>query len=324
MDKNIISLLKKSGLVGRSGSGFPTWRKWQLVRDSHSTQKYVICNASEGEPNVFKDELLLEKYAPDVIEGIKIALKTVGATSAYIYLNEDYYQRFRDKLLDLVRNLPIELYRKPQGYLAGEETTLLNIIEGQRLEPRIKPPFPTDYGLWGRPTLINNVETFYWMTKIAQGKYKRHRLYCLDGQIANKGVFELPEDWTIEKILLQTDNWPCFEFFIQAGGGASGAIMLADELKQPLKGAGSIIVYDKKETDPFSLMKKWADFFLQGNCDRCTPCREGIYRINEMLTSKKFNQTALPDIFAVLEKTSLCPLGRIAVTSFKTAIEKLL
>ncbi len=218
----------------------------------------------------------------------------------------------------------------------------MNIIEGKRAEPRVKPPFPTEQGLWGKPTLVNNVETFYWVSKIAKGKYKNNRFYCVAGDVRNKGVFELPESLTILQILKETNNLPKFEpttsskpsFFVQAGGEASGEILLANELNQPVKTIGAITVFKKTKTKPMVLMKKWAKFFLQENCDRCTPCREGVYRIREILAKispgkadkklDKGSKESLNRIFLVLEKTSLCPLGRILVVPFKTAIEKLL
>lgn len=331
MAEDIIKKIKQAGLHGRSGSGFPTWLKWEAVEKSKANKKYVICNASEGEPRVFKDRYILEKFPEKVMEGIKIALRTLEADSAYIYINKDYYAAFKEKLTKFAQNLPIELFKKPGGYLCGEETVLLNIIEGKRPVPRIKPPFPTECGLWGKPTLINNVETFYRVAEIAKGEYKGQRFYSITGATENKGVFELPEAMDIKQILKKTNNLPRFEFFLQAGGGAGGEILLSDELEGPVKGLGSIIVFDKRKTNPLQLMKEWAYFFLKENCDKCTPCREGIYRLTKILEEKTApsslknqDKKTIKDIFFVLEKTSLCSLGRIAVPSFKTAIEKLL
>lgn len=334
--ENFIEQLKNSGLLGRSGSNFPVWKKWEAVKNADSAKKYVICNASEGEPEVFKDEYILENYLPEVINGIKIALQEIGAQTAYIYLNKNFYQKFKTKLTNLIENLPIELFQKPTGYLAGEETSLLNAIEGKRLEPRIKPPYPTEAGLWEKPTLINNVETFYWVSKIAKNEYKNKRFYCISGdpslpsgQAPNKGVFELPENYTIEQVLRETKNYSDFPFFVQAGGGAVGKILLASELNQPINGLSSIIIFKKETTNPMDLMKKWADFLMQENCDKCAPCREGIYRIKEILqqVQDEFcenDKQILEDIFEAMEKTSLCPFGRIAALPFKSALEKLL
>lgn len=325
---DFIEQLKQSGLLGRSGSNFPVWKKWEAVRVATSTKKFVICNASEGEPGVFKDAFILENYLPEVINGVKIALQEVGASTAYIYLNKNFYLKYKNKLLGLIENSPIELFEKPDGYLAGEETSILNVIEGKRAEPRLKPPYPIEAGLWGKPTLINNVETFYWVSKIAKGEYQNKRFYCISGEAANKGVFELAENYSIEQILRETKNYPDFPFFLQVGGGAIGKILLDSELSQPIKGLASIIVFDKEKTNPRSLLKKWGEFLGNENCDQCAPCREGIYRINEILQQTKERPTeeeakTLSEVFNVLEKTSLCPFGRTAYIPFKTALEKL-
>ena len=350
--KNIIAKLKKSNLTGRGGSGFPTGLKWEAVKKEKAKKKYIVCNASEGEPNVFKDGFVLENYPKEVIEGTKIALETIDNSSAFIYLRKDYYQKFKKKLEKLAKGLPITLFKKTGGYLAGEETTLLNAIEGKRLEPRLKPPFPFQRGLFGFPTLINNVETFYWVAKIAKGEYKGNRFYSISGDTRNKGVYELPENWTIEKILKESNNYPKFNsstplrssFFVQSGGGSSGEILLAGELNQKVRGQGAIVIFDRKKTNLFSLMKKWADFFLKENCDKCVPCREGVYRIAEMVKKEKnhpvklstrgkhlaerrlnrIDKKTLKDLFFVLEETSFCPLGKSVAVPFRSLIEKLL
>jgi len=319
----IIDQLKKSNLSGRSGSGFPTGLKWQMVKEIKAEKKYIICNASEGEPAVFKDGFILENYPEEVVNGLKIALKTIDHSSAYIYLCKDYYEEFKNKLSKLIKNLPIQLFKKGGGYLAGEETVLCEVIEGKRPEPRLKPPYPTEKGLFGCPTLINNVETFYAVSKIAQNKYQNKRFYSISGQIKNQGVFELPEDWSVEKILKETKNYPDFDFFVKSGGGAVGEILLVNELKSKVGGQGAIIVFDKKKTNLISLMKEWAEFFQKENCDKCVPCREGIYRINEILKKKEIiNKELIADLIFVLEETSFCGLGKGAGLAFKSLIEK--
>ena len=324
MPKDIIQKLKDSGITGRSGSGFPVWQKWQMVAGPLASQKYIICNGSEGEPMIFKDGYILEKYSQEVINGIKIALKTIDNSSAYIYLNKDYYARFSQTLKSIIGNLPIILFEKPNGYIAGEETTLLNVIEGKQAEPRVKPPYPTQVGLWGKPTLVNNVETFYWVSKIFKDEYSGNRFYSIEGDVPNKGVVELPENYTVKQILEKTDNVPLFPYFAQVGGGACGEILLPEELDQPIKGAGSVIVFNKETTNVLDLMKNWADFYVSQNCDKCAPCREGLFRVKELLYQNNLDQKILNDIFDVLQKTAFCPLGRLAATPFKSAIAKLL
>jgi len=328
-NKNIISKLKKSGLIGRSGSCFPTWVKWETVKKAKAEKKYIVCNASEGEPDTFKDGFILENYLNEVANGIKIALNTIENSSAYIYFRKDYFEKYKKKMEKELKGLPVYFFKKPSGYLAGEETAIFEFIEERRPEPRIKPPFPTEKGLWGYPTLVNNVETLYYVSKVAKDEYKNTRFYCISGDVKNKGVFELPENYSISMVLEETGNKPNNEndFFVQAGGGAIGEILLPKELDSPIKGLGSIIVYNRKKTDIFSLMDKLVNFFLESNCDKCLPCREGIFRLSEIVKKRKIEEEdkkTMEDLFFVLEKTSFCPLGRGSALPFKGMIDKLL
>ena len=266
--RQIINKIKKSRLVGMGGAGFPTGLKWEIVKNAKANQKYIICNASEGEPDVFKDGYLLENYPQEVIEGIKIALSVFENSFAYIYLRKDYYQRFKNKLEKLIKGLPIVLFKETGGYLCGEETTLIESIEGQREEPRIRPPFPCRKGLFNCPTLINNAETFYYVAKVIENKYEQTRFYCLSGDLKKPGIYEMPLSFTIKKILEETGNFPEFDFFVQAGGGASGEILTSRELGRPVNGSGAIIVYNLKKTKPILLMKKWINFYFEQNCGK--------------------------------------------------------
>jgi NADH:ubiquinone oxidoreductase subunit F (NADH-binding) len=319
----VLKKLKKSNLKGRGGAGFPVSLKWEMVKKNKASKKYIICNASEGEPGVFKDGFILENYPGELIKGIKIALEVMGNSSAYIYLRKDYCQKFRRKLNKLIGNLPIILSKKTGGYLCGEETTLLESIEGKREEPRAKPPYPPQSGLWEKPTLINNVETFYYVAQVARNNYKFTRFYSISGNIKNPGVYELPEKWTILRILKETDNWPRSKFFVQAGNGITGEILTLKELNQQVTGTGAIIIYNFKKTNPLSLMKKWANFFLDENCGKCVPCREGVYRINKTLNKKEIDKKLLKDLLFTLKETSFCPLGKSIATPFLSLIGKI-
>jgi len=321
--EDIIEKIKKSKLLGRGGAGFPTGLKWEAVKNAKSEKKFVICNASEGEPETFKDGHILENFPDKVIAGIKIAMEAVGADSACIYLRHDYFYKFGHKLKELAGS-SITLFKKTGGYIAGEETSLLEAIEGKKPEPRMKPPYPTESGLFGFPTLINNIETFYRVWEISEGKYNGKRFYSISGAVKNKGVYEFSENALISQILRETNNFPDFDFFVQAGGGASGEILLKEEIDKPSEGSGSIIVYDLKNTDPYLLMEKWADFFFQGNCDKCVPCREGIYRILEMAKAKKIDKAAIEEILFAMEETSFCPLGKGATKPFRGLLGKLI
>jgi NADH:ubiquinone oxidoreductase subunit F (NADH-binding) len=322
--KDIIEKLKEAGLKGRGGASFMTATKWELVKKAKGDQKYVVCNASEGEPNVFKDGYIIEHYPEDLVNGIDIAMREIGADTGYIYINKDYYKKFKNKLISVIGKRNIVLFEKKARYIGGEETVAVESIEGNRAEPRKRPPFLTDCGLFGCPTLMNNVETFYYVSKIEKGEYRKTRFYSVNGDVSNPGVFELPEDMSMVEVLKKTDNYPFFEFFAQVGGGASGEIMLLEEMDKPVAGAGSITVFDKNKTDVFALMEKWAEFFHIGNCDKCVPCREGAFRIYEMVKNKKLDYEVLDSLFFTLRESSFCALGRGLPVPFESLIKKVI
>lgn len=321
---DIITKLKEANLSGRGGAAFPTGIKWESVLNASGEPKYIICNASEGEPNVFKDGFILEHYPEEVIEGMLLAIDTIKAIEGYLYLNPDYFDKYEAKLKELIGNKPIKLFKKPHYYIAGEETVICNLIEGKKMEPRQRPPFISTEGLFGCPTLMNNVETFYYVNKINKGEYKNTRFYSINGDVSNPGVYELSEALTITEVLTETNNMPDFDFFAQVGGGAVGEILLKEELNQVAKGAASITVYNRETADPYKIMENWANFFLNGNCDKCVPCREGIYRIKEIISRRDFNKEELNPLYEVLEKASFCALGRGAAAPFRGLINKVL
>ena len=320
----IISKLKESNLLGRGGAGFPTYLKWDLVKKAKGEKKYVVCNASEGEPCVFKDEHIIKNYPEELISGIVLAMNEVEALEAYIYLNKDYYSKYSSKLKKIIGNKKIKLFKKQSGYIGGEESALCESIEGKRAEPRFKPPYLAEKGLFDYPTLVNNVETFYYASKIDKGEYGNTRFYSVNGDVLNPGVYELDISLSVEEILKSTDNYPGFDFYVQSGGGASGEIFLREELKSPCAGAGSITVYNKLKTDPFKLMETWIEFFAYGNCDKCLPCREGTYRLSEMIKSKKLDRELIKEILFSLESSSFCALGRGVPVPFRSFLKKVM
>jgi NADH:ubiquinone oxidoreductase subunit F (NADH-binding) len=321
---DLIEKIKDSGLTGRGGAGFPTGKKWEAVKNAPGTKKYIIANGSEGELAVEKDGWLLENYPEEIINGIKLALEYLEAEQAFLYLRQDYFEKYQENLKKIIGDWPMEIFREPGGYLCGEETTLIESMEGKRLEPREKPPYPTESGLENCPTLVNNLETFYAVAKIAKGEYKQERLYTLSGDIPHPGVFELPEDWPIEKILHKTLNWPPEDFFVQAGGGASGTIFTSDELEGKISGSGALVVYNREKTDLKALMKKWLDFYFQENCGKCVPCREGVYRLRELLNQVAVDWELVKEICLVLREASFCPLGKSVAAPMESFIAKVI
>ena len=320
--EEIIHQLKEKELLGRSGSCFPTGLKWEIVKGAWAEKKYIVCNGSEGEPGVFKDGFLLENYLHEVINGVKVGLDTIDNSSAFVYLRKDYYKRFKKKIEELRENYPITVFEKKGGYLAGEETSLCQAIEGKRPEPRIKPPFPTESGLWGYPTLVNNLETFYHVSKISKNEYQATRFYSLSGEVKKKGVWEMPEESTVREVLEESGNYPDFDFFVQSGGGAMGEILLPGELDTGVIGPGGIIVYNSKKTKPGYLLNKWVNFFLEENCDKCVPCREGMYRIAEALKKEKIDKKLIEELIFNLKEASFCALGKCSAVPFETLINK--
>lgn len=318
---SIIDKIKEAGLVGRGGASFPTWQKWAAVLKAreaieHGDNKtFVVCNVSEGEPGVRKDYHLLNTYPEKVIDGMKLAVDFLGAKKGYIYLNHDYGD-LKENLTNLGWGKRIEVFIKPEGvgYIGGEESTTLNVIEGRRAEPRLRPPFPVTSGLWGYPTLVNNAETFYNVSLVNSGAYQKMRFYSINGDVPNGAVFEFPDDFTIERVLKESHNYPEFPFFVQIGGNGSGEVLNDRQLQRPVSGAGSIAVYRVGGKTPHGMIKGWIGFFFKESCGQCTSCREGTYRLAEILES------AEPDwlmFFALLEnlrETAFCGLGAVVAS----------
>ncbi|MFH1662010.1 MAG: NADH-ubiquinone oxidoreductase-F iron-sulfur binding region domain-containing protein [Candidatus Falkowbacteria bacterium] len=331
---NIIDKIKKAKLIGRGGACFPVDVKWNMVKNANGDKKYVVCNASEGEPGVKKDGYILENYPEIVIDGMKIAMDFLNASKAYIYLNPSYFKKLEKKLKKIIGDLPIEVFKKPHnaGYIGGEETSVINGIEGRRIEPRLRPPFPTTNGLWRYPTLINNVETFYNVSLVNSGEYKNKRFYTISGDCMHEGVYDLPDDWTIEKILKETKNYPrCdkngkpkFSFFAQIGGDASGEVLNDKQLKRQATGAGSITIYSVIKHKPINVIKKWLDFFMNESCGQCTPCREGVYRLREIIKSPNPDWKLFADLLDNLDDTAFCGLGCSVSISIKTYMKNVL
>ena len=324
MKKNlpIIQKLKEANLVGRGGAGYPVWQKWQAVFDSpvntltteqSKIGKFVLCNCSEGEPGVSKDGFLIEKYSAEIINGMKIALDYLGAKKGYFFINETYYKKYNKILTAEIKKagVDIELFKKPHsaGYIAGEESTLINVIEGEHAEPRLKPPYPVSCGLWGQPTLVNNVETFYDICRVMSDNYAPTRAYSILGDCLFPGVYELPISYSIAQVLETTHNFPKFDFCVQVGGDGSGEVLNHKQLNQPATGAGSLHIYSITKHKPLDLIKWWANFFLVESCGKCTPCREGTNRLALELSKPYIDWKMVGDLLTNLRDSSFCALG---------------
>lgn len=322
----IIHKLQKHDLRGRGGAGFPVAFKWLSVLKARledlESPVYVVCNASEGEPGVKKDMYILRYYTDEVVNGILVAMETFDAEKGYIFIKRKNYNLLKEKLDKAIKDKPIHIFAEDGGYLCGEETVLLQTIEGGVREPRVKPPFPTEHGLHNKPTLVNNVESFYYVSKVNKNEYHDTCFYSISGEIKKPGVYELPLSLTLGEVLKKTGNTPKGKYFVQVGGGAAGEIYLPEELDTRLSGAGSMIVYSFKKTKPVELMKQWIKFFHNENCGKCVPCREGVYRIKEELEKKDVNWAIVRAILHTMKDTSLCPLGKSVFTPMISLIEK--
>ncbi len=316
MNGDIVEKIEKAGLVGRGGACYPTARKWREIRSIESDKKYVICNASEGEIGLFKDIHILEHHPDEVVRGMELAMDYLNTNKAFFNINENYYRKVGFRLREAVkhhghRGHTFQFFIEEPSYIGGEETALLNAIEGKRTEPRHKPPYPSVFGLFGKPTLINNVETFFNVALVDNGTYEGRRFYSISGPVNNGGVHHMPEDWEIEKVLRESGNYPDFEFFVQLGGSASGLVMNQEQIKtQKMVGAGGLEVYPV-DTDPKDLLMRWIGFYQEESCGKCTPCRMGSFALKEIVESS--DELKWDEIFKILEvtkETSFCGLGR--------------
>ena len=339
-NNDIISKIEEAGLVGRGGASYPVAAKWKLVKNALKTKKraYIVVNGAEGEPGVKKDGYILKNFSNDVVNGVYLADKFLGSSKVskiYFFLNAEYFKNYSSeikKILALkkfsILNKKIEFFVKPEklSYISGEETALLNLIEGKKAVPRLKPPYPFESGLNGSPTLINNVETFYDVSLVSRDKYESKRFYTLSGAVKHRGIYALESNLSIDSVLRLTDNFPIRPFFVQVGGEACGEVLNSKQLDLPLGGAASLMVYDSKKTDPSKLMEFWLKFFYEQSCGQCTICREGTYRLLELFNQKKYDKELFSEILEVLKDSSFCALGSslpIPVNSYLENIVKI-
>jgi len=321
----IIDLIKKANLVGRGGAGYPTGPKWEEMWKKNHKKIYIIVNGSEGEPGTAKDGYILKNHLDELIEGIRIAYLVFPNTlKIYVYLRKDYFDSYHKIIEEKSQGLPLIVFREPGGYLCGENTVLINSIEGRRFEPRRKPPYCSEVGLWGEPTIVNNLETFFRIGQIIKGEYKNTRYYSLSGEVDNKGVFDLPVDATMGEVFRLTNNKLKNTYFIQVGGGASGKYFLPSEIikEKASIGTAAIIVYDSTKINLIDLMKEKLDFLLAENCGKCTPCREGVFRLIELVKEGKILEQEAIDVIENMLNSSFCGLGVGAGESFTSLWRK--
>ena len=359
----IIEEIKNSGLVGRGGAGFPTGQKIEAVFNEKEKERYLICNLDESEPGTFKDRMLAENNLHLLLEGMIILALIIKAKKAFIYLNGNFFKAkeilekaiseaekknfLGDYILGLNDNLEIEIFSGAGAYVCGEETALINSLEGNRGEPKHRPPYPTQVGLFGKPTLINNAETISnipWITLNGGEAYSQigskvspgMKLYSIGGAVEKSGLYEAPTGISIfEAIDLAGGVKRGKDFWFAQIGGSAGKLALTKDLEEKLEyskdskislGSGAILVVDKS-CDIHDLLMSWTGFFRRESCGKCVPCREGTFRLYEIAKRlqdgeiSERDEQAIEDILFTLENSTYCPLGKFSVVAFRDAME---
>ncbi len=311
---NIIKQLEKNAIIGKGCNNYPTFKKWQKFKAQKSSEKYLVVNISEGTPAVFKDGWILQNRLDIALKAVEFAIDYFKITKAFIYLNPDYYKQFSPKIRRAIKNYPkIELIKERAGYIGGEESAIMNFLEGKIAEPRQKPPFPHERGFNDQPTLVNNLETFYDIGRILRDEYDNTRLVCFSGKRIKPQVYELDQNLSFKKMLELTGNLPKYDFFTQIGGWASGLVLNKKQLNRTFQqtgGLGAIVIYDIKE-NPRKLFLDWMKFYKSESCGKCVPCREGTYRLVELLSEPKPDWRRIKDLLFTLEETAFCGLGKV-------------
>jgi NADP-reducing hydrogenase subunit HndC len=355
--EQVIVTLEKSGLQGRGGAGFPTGRKWRFVRMAKGEKKYVICNADESEPGTFKDRIVLEGDPHTIVEAMAIAGYALGADEGYIYIRGEYglaYRRLQhaieqaeesgflgNNIFNTNFSFQIHLHTGAGAYVCGEETALIESIEGKRGEPRSRPPYPVTHGLWNKPTLVNNVETLAnipaiirhgaeWYRSFGTPSSPGTKVYTILGNVNFSGAIEVPMGITLREVIniYAKGMKPGSLLRMAQTGGSSGSIIPASLADTPMDfesfrkagvslGSGALLICDQN-TCIVDLVKVLLQFFRFESCGKCTPCRVGTQRAYEIVDRISQGQGRLEDLETLIslaqemERASNCGLGQTA------------
>lgn len=353
----VIKTVSDSGLRGRGGAGFPTGKKWALTKAVEGNEKYVVCNADEGDPGAFMDRSILEGDPHSVLESMEIAGFSIGANKGYIYVRAEYpiaverlqiaikqardYGILGENIFGTNFNFDIEIRLGAGAFVCGEETALMESIEGKRGQPRVKPPYPAQHGVWGKPTLINNVETYAnitriilngasWYASIGTENSKGTKVFALGGNVNNIGLVEVPMGTTLREIVFDIGGGlPNGRGFKAAQtGGPSGGCIPKENLDTPIDyeslkeigsmmGSGGMIIMDDTKC-MVNLSRFYMEFTVSESCGKCTPCRIGTKRMLEILErlcdgkGKKEDLDKLEKLSRNIQKASVCGLGQCA------------
>ena len=335
----VITEIKTSGLRGRGGAGFPTGSKWDSARQSPGNDKFVICNADEGEVGTFKDRYIIENDPFTLVEAIAIAGYAIGSKQTYIYLRAEY-RYLADRLQNAIdmavrrgylKHINIEIRLGAGAYVCGEESALMESIEGKRGEVRYRPPFPPQSGLHGKPTIINNVETFMnvpriilngaaWFSQMGTEKSKGTKVFSITGDVKKPGVYELVLGSPLRE-LVETiaggENIKAIQI-----GGATGRLIPYSMIDTPLAfenilGAGAVMVFDKSR-DIIDIVYRTQEFLAEESCGKCTPCRQGTEALVELMgkfvegKAEEKDIKVLRELSSTMMLASMCGLGQAA------------
>ena len=357
--QQVLDRLQDSGLRGMGGAGFPTGKKWELVRNTEGSVKYAICNADESEPGTFKDRQLLAEQSHLVLEGMLMGMVVTGVEEGWVFIRHEYGPEedvlraeigrlhelglIGDDVLGTGRRLMVDIFTSPGGYILGEETALIECMEGHRGEPRNKPPFPGVYGLWGKPTLMNSVETFAdvpiivsrgaeWWKGQGLDESDGLKFFAVSGHVEMPGVYCVPMGTTIRSLVeLAGGVTGGAEVGSVQPGGASSNFLGPEHLDVPLDfgtladagsmlGSGAVVVM-AEGTDPLAAATNVLRFFRNESCGKCVPCRVGSTKAYDLLEDTLSAGAALSDdrrarlleLEVVMRKTSICGLGQVAL-----------
>ena len=352
----IISIIRDSGLKGRGGAGFPTAIKWQLAGAAKGDKKYVVCNADEGEPGTFKDRMLLYEKTDLLLDGMTIGAYSIGARKGFIYLRGEYLymRKYLENALKERReqnllgkeilgykdfNFDIEIRMGAGAYVCGEETALIESLEGYRGEPRNRPPFPVDTGFQGNPTIVNNVETFIdaaliiskgadWFKEYGTEKSKGMKIFSVSGDCKHPGIYEFPFGITVADLLKEVGGENAKAVQI---GGASGHCVARNNFHRTIAyedyGSGGSIIVFGPDTDMLKVARNFLEFFVEESCGQCTPCREGTPKLLEgveMLEQGRCSVAYLNELKKLgetIQLASKCGLGQSSPNAFLSIVE---
>ena len=361
--EGVLREVSESRLLGRGGAAFPTGAKWEAVARQKVQPHYLVCNADESEPGTFKDRILMESDPFALVEAMTIAAYATGCEHAYVYVRAEYpvaharlenafalartHGLLGDDVMDTGFSFDMELRIGAGAYVCGEETALFQSIEGYRGEPRNKPPFPVEVGLFGKPTVVNNVETLFNVLEVVSDTGTVYaqtgtegstgtRLFCVSGHVARPGLYEVPFGTNLSDLLERAGARPPKAVLL---GGAAGSFLRADQLDLPLTfedahaagatlGSGVVLVYDES-ADLVAAVLRSAEFFRDESCGQCVPCRVGTVRQEEALhrlVAGKANgneREVLADLTAVMRDASICGLGQTAANAVESAMMNL-